>query len=470
MTPTTQLRLYQQEIVFRVESAAERAVLVVLATGAGKTAIAEALAARMTARGGRVVFLADRQELVLQAHARLGGQILMGSLRCHGAVTDSPITIASVATLARRAEAPDADLVFCDEAHLYAASSFRRVVEAYRGSGARIVGLTATPARLDGQGLGELFDQVIQGPPTEELIAQCWLVPVRTFAPTGPWWDSVPLRGGDFAAEDLAQAASAVVRDVAARWRELGGADRPTIVFAATKKHASCLAEEFSSLYNGPAEVVTDDTPTAVRRAVRDRIQSGQLRVVVTVGVLGTGFDAPAVSCIVIARPTLSRSLYLQQGGRGMRPAEGKRDLLLVDAAGNSLRHGLLTKPFSVNLDGVQKLHRRAVAGLSTCRACFRVFESTEASCPGCGLARPAGPERKIRVVDGQLVELTPAQAFAETAPPSKQIALLARWTREAREKGWKPGAPAARFRGMFGRYPTQSELSAAASHPRSAA
>jgi DNA repair protein RadD len=458
------LRPYQLDLVERVEDSTASSVLVVLPTGGGKTQVAEELTRRTVSRGGRVVFLADRQELVRQAHDRIGGAVLMGSLGRRAEDPSAAVTVASVATLARRASVPSADLVFADEAHLYAAASFRQILEAYRSSGARVVGLTATPARLDGQGLGELFDEVVQGPSTQDLISQGWLVPARTFAPTGPWWDSVSLRGGDFAAEDLARAASAVVRDVAARWRQLGGADRPTIVFAATKRHATELAEEFSGMDVGPAETVTDDTPASVRRSVRDRIQGGDLRVVVTVGVLGTGFDAPAVSCIVMARPTLSWSLYLQQGGRGLRPFPGKEDLLLVDAAGNSLRHGLLTKPFSVSLDGVRKLHRRAVAGLTTCRNCFRVYESSDAACPGCSVVRPVAPPRRLRTVDGQLVELTPAQAFAETAPPSRQIALLARWTREAREKGWKPGAPAARFRGMFGRWPTQAELEQARS------
>lgn len=456
----TVLRPYQAELVEKVEASSARSVLVVLPTGGGKTQVAEALTYREASRGGRVVFLADRQELIRQAHTRLGGAVVMGSLGRRS--TPGPVTIASVATLARRSEIPDATLVFADEAHLYAAASFRRVVEAYRSSGARVVGLTATPARLDGQGLGELFEEVIQGPSTAELISLGFLVPVRTFAPTGSWWDSVKLRGGDFAAEDLEHAAGAVVRDVAASWRRLGGAARPTIVFAATKKHARELAVEFSSLEDGLAEVVTDDTPGSVRRSVRDRIESSELRTVVTVGVLGTGFDAPSVSCIVMARPTLSWALYLQQGGRGMRTAPGKPDLMLIDAAGNSLRHGLLTKPFSVSLEGVKKLHRRAVAGLTTCRGCFRVYESTEPACPGCSAQRPRGAERKIRVVDGQLVELTGAQAFAETAPPPRQIALLARWKREAREKGWKPGAPAARFKGLFGRWPSQAEQSMA--------
>lgn len=454
------LRPYQLDLVARVEQSPSRSVLVVLPTGAGKTQIAEALTARETQRGGHVVFLADREELVRQAHNRIGGAVLMASYHPNPSAPDNPgVTIASVATLARRSEAPDATLVFADEAHLYCANSFRRVLGAYQDSGARVVGLTATPARLDGQGLGSLFETVIQGPSTESLIRDGWLVPVRTFAPTGPWWDSVRLRGGDFAADELAEAASAVVRDVAARWRSLGGPARPTLVFASTKAHARELAEEFSGLDVGPAEVITDDTPAATRRSVRDRIEAGALRVVVTVGVLGTGFDAPSVSCIVMARPTLSWALYLQQGGRGLRTAPGKADLLLVDCAGNSLRHGLLTKPFEVNLEGLTRKHRRATAGLSTCRKCFRVYEATEPQCPGCGASRPAGAVRAVREVDGQLVELTGAQQWAERAAAGAQVRKLADWMRDAAERGWKPGAPAARFKGTFHRWPTRDEL-----------
>lgn len=460
---TLTLRPYQLDLVERVEACPARSALIVLPTGAGKTAVAEELTRRETSRGGRVVFLADRLELVEQAHSRLdslGAEVLMGS-RGH-VDSASPVLVASVATLARRGAAPDATLVFADEAHLYAAESFRRVVDAYRSSGARVVGLTATPARLDGQGLGSLFDEVIQGPSVAELIDLGWLVPVRTYAPTGPWWERAHLRGGDFAPEEIAQASTAVMRDVVGAWRRLGGHERPTLVFAATKVHAAELADAFSALDVGRAEVVTDETPAPARRSVRERIQSGALRVVVTVGVLGTGFDAPAIACIVMARPTLSWSLYLQQGGRGMRPSPGKPDLLLVDAAGNSLRHGLLTRPFAVSLDGVRRLHRRATAGLTTCGGCFRVYLSTEPLCPACKARRPAGATRTVRQVDGQLVELTPAQEWAQRAPTSRQLQLLSRWIAEASAKGWKPNAPAARFRGMFGRYPTRRELEAA--------
>ena len=460
------LRPYQLDLVSRVEASTSPSVLLVLGTGAGKTRIAEELTARAVARGGRVVFLADREELVRQAHDRIGGAVIMGSYRPTPDVQrpDSPgVTIASVATLARRSEAPDATLVFADEAHLYAAASFRRVLSAYRDSGARVVGLTATPARLDGQGLGSLFDAVVQGPSSEELIALGYLVPVDHRAPSGPWWDAVRLAGGDFAAEELEQASSAVLKDIAARWASLGGILRPTLVFAATKAHARKLADEFSSLLflHGlpPAEVVTDDTKPAVRRSVRDRIEAGALRVVVTVGVLGTGFDAPSISCICMARPTLSWALYLQQGGRGLRTAPGKTDLLLVDCAGNSLRHGLITKPFAVNLDGLTRKHRRAVAGLTTCRRCFRVYEWTLPACPGCGAAKPRGAERKVREVDGQLVELTGAQQWAERAAAGAQVRKLAAWMREGQERNWKPGAPMARFKGTFHRWPSRQEI-----------
>ena len=460
------LRPYQTDLVSRVEASPAQSVLLVLGTGAGKTRIAEELTARTVARGGRVVFLADREELVRQAHDRIGGAVVMGSYRPTPDVArplNPGVTIASVATLARRSEAPDATLVFADEAHLYAAASFRRVLGAYRDSGARVVGLTATPARLDGQGLGSLFDAVVQGPSAEDLIRDGYLVPVDHRAPTGPWWDAVRLSGGDFDAAELEQAAGAVLKEVAGRWASLGGILRPTLVFASTKAHARKLADEFSSLLflHGlpPAETVTDDTPAAARRSVRDRIESSELRCVVTVGVLGTGFDAPSVSCIVMARPTLSWALYLQQGGRGLRTAPGKQDLLLVDCAGNSLRHGLLTKPFAVSLDGIQRKHRRAVAGLTTCRKCFRVYDWTEPQCPGCGAAKPRGAERRVKEVDGQLVELTGAQQWAERAAAGAQVRKLAAWMRDAAERGWKPGAPMARFKGTFHRWPSRQEI-----------
>lgn len=454
----TTLRPYQVDILRSVDSSDERRVLVVLPTGGGKTAIAEALADAELERGGRVVFLVDRQELAAQAQARLGGGRLMGR---HSAGDADRIVTAGVATLARRNTRPDATLVIVDEAHCYLAESYRRVVEAYRDSGARVIGLTATPARLDGQGLGELFDAIVQGPSMQELIDDGYLVPVRTYAPTGPWWEKVGVRAGDFRPDELGDAANAVLRDVVGAWSTAGGKGRLTLAFACTKRHAADLAARWERDADVIAEVVTDDTPAAERAALKRRLAAGSTDVVVNVGILGVGWDFPAVSCIVMARPTLSWGLYLQQAGRGTRPAPGKRDLLLVDCAGNALRHGLVTKPFPVSLGGLARKHRRAVAGLSTCPRCFRVYEPTEPSCPSCGAAR-AHTERKLRTVDGQLVEMTGAEVFAERATETQQVRLLARWTREATERGWKPSAPMARFRGMFRRWPSGQEIHAA--------
>ena len=246
------LRPYQSADADRIEAAlsSTQSVLYVLPTGGGKTTVYQSLAARETARGGSVVILADREELIRQAHDRIGGRVIMGSYRPTPDVQrpDSPgVTIASVATLARRSEAPDATRVFADEAHLYAADSFRRVLSAYRDSGAKIIGGTATPARLDGQGFGCLFDSVVQGPSAEELIRLGFLVPVDHRAPTGEWWDAVHLSGGDFDTAELEAASSAVLRDIAGRWRELGGAVRPTLVFAVNKAHARKLAAEFDA-------------------------------------------------------------------------------------------------------------------------------------------------------------------------------------------------------------------------------
>ena len=466
MTP--RLRPYQLQDADAIEAALAQvqAVLYVAPTGSGKTTIYQELTRREVERGGSVVILADREELVRQAHDRIGGTVIMGSYKPTPEVQRpySPgVTIASVATLARRSEGPDATLAFCDEAHLYAAASFRRVVDAYRSSGTRLVGGPATPARLDGQGLGMLFDTTVQGPTAEWLIANHYLVPVDHRAPTGPWWDRVRLKGGDFDSAELELASAPVLKEVAARWAALDGISRPTLVFASTKQHAAKLADEFSRLLSlhglPPAEIVTDDTPAAVRRSVRDRIESGVLRVVVTVGVLGTGFDAPSVSCIVMARPTLSWALYLQQGGRGLRTSPGKQDLLLIDCAGNSLRHGLLTKPFAVNLSGRTKKHRRAVAGLTTCRKCWRIYEWICEVCPKCGAPRPAGAVRKVREVDGQLVELTGAEQFAAQATSQQATHKLTAWMREATEKQWKPGAPFVRFSKFFHRPPTKQEV-----------
>lgn len=299
-----------------------KSVLIVCPTGGGKTVVASEIIRSAVIRGARVLFLAHRKELIDQTSdklARFGVPhgIIMGAKRM---ALQHPVQVGSVQTVINRLRTlPKFSLIIVDEAHHYTeGNTYQKVVEHYPEG--RVLGLTATPWRLDGKGLGDVFDGYVLARTPVELRDDGYLVPVCGFTYAQPKTDKVAVRGGEFQASALDHA----VRDktlyghVVKEWQEHAGNAR-TILFAVSVAHAKELAEAFVAV-GVRAESVDAKTPKAERDRIIARLRAGHTRIVANVGVLTEGFDCPSVGCIVLARPTLSTSLFLQMVGRGLRP------------------------------------------------------------------------------------------------------------------------------------------------------
>ena len=249
------LRPYQREAIgqFNGEVAAgRRRVLLVAPTASGKTVIAGAIIAEAAAEGRRILFLAHRRELIQQAGRKLyaggvdHGIIQAGFSRRPGA----PVQVASVQTLHARAirsaamDLPPADMVVVDEAHHVRARTYQRLLLAFPE--AIVLGLTATPCRGDGRGLGNVFDALIECPPVAELIAAGYLVPTKVYAPTRPDLAGVKVERGDYVEKQLAERMDKprLIGDVIGHWFKLGER-RPTVVFATGVGHSVHLRDEF---------------------------------------------------------------------------------------------------------------------------------------------------------------------------------------------------------------------------------
>ena len=250
------------------------------------------------------------------------------------------------------------------------------------------------------------------------------------------------------------------MRGAVAHWSRY--ADRRTIAFATSKAHAAELHAAMS--WYAPGLVISEDTPRAERQSARSRLASGELRFLVSIDALGIGFDCPPVEIGLGCRPTMSRGVYRQQVGRIMRTAEGKREAIWLDFAGNVGRHGLPTAPDITTLDGrvVPIPKRGRLVGLANCPACLRVYESTVTACPDCGAA-PRRVARVIRTVAGTLdevvgIEATGAQTWAERASPEARLA----WCRKKLAAGWSPKQVSAVHKRMFGVWPDRSVFRAA--------
>jgi superfamily II DNA or RNA helicase len=342
------LRPYQRaavDAVLAARRAGKRRLLVHLPTGAGKTVIFSHLA-RLAKR--QVLVLAHREELLTQARDKLeralGGAAVVAIER--GALRASPsaqVLVCSIRSLheerlARVMRGRDIGLIIYDECHHATADDNLRVLRqlgvfepAFAGT---LLGFTATTARGDGQGLDDVFEQIVYSRALPELIDDGFLAPLRGYRiSTGADLRqlSSTLTGLDFDEEQLAEAVDIEERNalVARSIQELAR-DRRTIAFCVTVNHARHLAHALNAL-GVAAGIVHGALPGEARARALADFREGRVQVLTNVGVLTEGFDDPGVSCVAMARPTRSEGLYAQCVGRGTRLHAGKADCLILD-------------------------------------------------------------------------------------------------------------------------------------------
>ncbi len=458
------LRDYQHDAVSQIEAAwaaGYRAPLLPLPTGGGKTVIAAELIRRRVATGGRVLFLAPRRELVAQAMRKLDdvgveyGVLLAGADQRAGLA--ARVQVASVDTIVSRVlrrsrlTLPPPDLVIVDEAHLSVTLTRQRLLDLWPA--ARRIGLTATPTRKDGRALGLLWDTILEPATTATLTAAGYLVPVRYWSWPTPDLGGVRVTAGDFNLADLelVMNQAPLLGDVVETWLA-HAAGRRGVVFGTSIAHAVALAEAFRR-HGVAAEHVDAGTPTAARAATFARFATGATQVLTNCFLAAYGFDLPALSCVVLARPTRSLMLYLQMLGRGLRIAPGKTDCIVLDHAGCVHRHGFAADERRWTLDGRMALE--PTPGRPTperaakeCPKCHAVWTGA-ATCPECGYElRPAG--RMVRTLAGELVEI----GGGESPDVQDRAVWYAELRGHAEQRGYRNGWAAHKYRDRFGTFP----------------
>lgn len=237
------LRPYQQEILDKQRVLAQtcKRILIVLATGGGKTEIALANIRSAVAKGYQILYLAHRNELIAQPAARCG--IPYGIIKAGHPCTEAPLQFASMQTLSRRELAVGGKLlIYVDEAHRIAGPEYCSLLA--RWPHAWLVGQTATPYRLDGRGLGKFFDAIVEGPTPGQLIDAGYLVEPTPYLVAMPDLRGVAKRGGDFVREDLADRMGVLYGDIVPTWLTLAKG-LPTICFAGSIAHSKQIAESF---------------------------------------------------------------------------------------------------------------------------------------------------------------------------------------------------------------------------------
>lgn len=406
------LRKYQEEGVNNLRLGfmrGTRCCLYVLPTGGGKTVIFSHIAEQAAQRGNRICILVHRQELVDQASRSLQALGMDHGVIAAGRSMDlsHSVQIASVQTLARRLHRVPADffgLLIVDEAHHAVAGQWSKVIDHY--ARAKVLGVTATPERLDGQALGHFFQEMVIGPDAAWLTEEGYLAPARVYAPPNKLdMSGVRKLGGDYrmneAEQQLQQAG--IMGDAVTHYRR-HLAPGTAIAFCCTVAHAQAVADAFNSA-GFPAAVIDGTMDKNTRRGLIEALGAGRIKVLASCQIISEGTDVPSVTGAILLRPTQSLGLFLQQVGRCLRPAPGKDHAIIMDHVGNTQRHGLPTDPRDWSLKGRRKRNRDAAPPVKVCDGCFAAIPSAATVCPVCGHQFQT-ERRELAVIDGDLVEL----------------------------------------------------------------
>lgn len=425
-----------------------RAVLLQLATGGGKTVSGSYMIAGAAEKGLVCWWLTHRRELIGQTSKTFAAMGIVHGIIQGGHSTDPNklVQIGSVQTVARRLDKlTPPDLIIFDECHHLGAGQWQAIFDAFPE--AKIVGLSATPWRLDGIGLGRWFGRMINGPTVAQLIEEGALSSYRLFAPHVPDVSDVGTQGGDLKRDELAEIMDkpSIVGCAVDHYQKLCPGKR-AVAFAVNIEHSRHIVQQF--LLEGiPAEHVDGTMDTAARDAAIRRFITGETLVLSNCELFGEGFDVPAIEAVILLRPTKSLSLYLQQVGRALRPAPGKSHAIILDHAGNSLPrqlggqgHGFPDddREWSLGDREKRKSSEKSEVSIRTCPECFAVFRPVPA-CPNCGHVYVA-QVREIEQVEGELAEIDVAairqREIAQKKKEQGQAQSLDDLIRVGRERG----------------------------------
>jgi DNA repair protein RadD len=447
------LHAFQREAVERIEERmrTHQKVLMVAPTGAGKTVIASEIIKRSVAKYKTVLFLAHRREIIQQTSAKLKAHGVRHGIIMAGVEPRpmEPVQVASIDTLHIRGvrsgalRLPTADLLVFDEAHRARGQTREHLISLYPD--ASMLGMTATPCRGDGRGLGNIFDAMIETPQVAELIGGGYLVKSRVYAPVDPDLRGVRTQQGDYVVRQLERRMNtdALVGDIVEHWLKYGERRR-TVAFAVGVEHSVHIRNEFmcAGLH---AEHLDGTTPITEREAILARLASGETTIVTNCMVLTEGWDMPDVGCCILARPTKQMGLYRQMIGRVLRPADGKPDAIVLDHSGAVYRHGLpedhIEWTLSVDRRSVNpaqaKRDRGQAPKLRECPSCKAVMVAPP--CGHCGW-KPQPRGRAVDVEDGELGLVVDGKVRAGQMTEEQQLQFYRELRGFAARRGFKDG------------------------------
>lgn len=401
-----ELRDYQQSLMdkARAELAkGHKSVLCVCATGGGKSYIFMDMADRCK---GKVLVLVHRGELKDQ-HIK--------EFKKNNIPMDS-IIVETVQTVYRHLEDyTDIRMVVADEAHLFLSRTFKATVDYFAEKGCYTIGFSASPCRLDGSSMSDVFTSMVEGPQTAELIEKKRLCPYEYYAPLTVDVSNLKKQRGEYVTSEVEELMEpAIYGRVIDEYKRLCP-DKQAIAFCVSIKHSQQVADQFAAAGIKAAHL-DGNTPKKARESLMERFRAGEIKVLTNVNLFAEGLSVDGIGAVLMLRPTASLALCLQQWGRGLRYQEDKV-CTIIDCVGNYTRHGLPDEHREWTLEGEVKKHRthddEGNFTVRQCPYCYKCFPAKPV-CPYCGEEYPLHA-RELQVIEEiQLKKITEEEAKRE--------------------------------------------------------
>ena len=470
-----ELRKYQIKAIEDIRhhfSRGKKRILLTAPCGSGKTVVASAMMQKANERGNKNLFVAHRRELVMQCSRKLGDFGLNHGVILSGKSPNmmSDVQVASVQSFIARRDRdsfilPKADLIILDEAHRSVSGQFQALIKIYPNS--FIIGLTATPIRNDGRGLGNIYEELVECGTIKELTKLGYLVPNRIVAPTIPDLQKISVVAGDYDKKALTKKMNTakLVGDIVEHWIRFSDTEngyRPTVVFATSIAHSKHIANIFNQ--NGVKAGHIDSKMSEIDRETQlANLNNGKIKVLCNCQILTEGWDCARVSCVIIARPTKSFPLYLQMVGRSFRIFPNKKDTVIIDHSGCVYEFGM-----PEDADGNWTLSTKKPKTRDrikdplpiekqpfTCVQCDTVYQPTkdDPSCKNCGFISTK-KERVVLISEGRLVEMPKTKPNADD-----KNNFFAQLLYYSRQKGFRDGWASHCFKQKYGHWPHSKQI-----------
>lgn len=420
--------MFQDDIVnqARLKLSTCQSCLIQSPTGSGKTTIGSMIAAGAMRKGKRIMFTVHRDFLVDQTIEAFNNWGIPYSLIVSGYTPDygAPAQIASIDTLRHRLDkVRHADLVVVDEAKHSLAPSWLKTLRHFMAKGTKVIGLDATPWRMSGAGLGEVYESMVCGPPVRWLIENGYLADYKAYAPFTPDLSGIHIKQGDYDKHELAERLDtpSICGDAIIHYKRYAMGKRAA-AFCVSIMHSEHVAASFNDA-GIPAAHLDGTMDRDQRRRILDSLRSGKIKVMCSVEVCGEGLDIKELDAVILLRPTQSLALHFQQIGRALRKCPGKDRAVILDHANNLRSLGLPDEPIEWSLDGdIERKKRQAEKSLPVrqCPACYRCHRPAPV-CPECGHVYIT-EGRSVKQIEGELTEVSEIESFRRKAELHREV------------------------------------------------